>query len=131
MSNTQSVSSFDLAGVIVGETTISDVQGDVGLLSYRGIDINDLVGVPFLHVAWLVLFGDWPSEREKSQLKSFVCQHAHLSHDEQNLLAQIPRATHPMLMLQGMVPMTVGKRWRISFTAPSILPFWLSFFLLW
>ena len=52
--------SSDLAGVVVGETAISDVQGENGLLSYRGIDINDLVGVPYLHVVWMVLFGEWP-----------------------------------------------------------------------
>ena len=68
MTDTQSVFSADLAGVVVGETAISDVQGDLGVLSYRGIDINDLVGVPFLHVAWLVVFGDWPTEHEKSAL---------------------------------------------------------------
>ena len=41
MSDTQSVFSYDLAGVVVGETAVYDVQGDTGLLSYRGIDIND------------------------------------------------------------------------------------------
>ena len=61
MSGTQSVFSYDLAGVVVGETAISDVQGEKGLLSYRGFDINELVGVPFLHVVWMVLFGDFKS----------------------------------------------------------------------
>ena len=32
----ETVYSNDLAGVIVGETAISDVQGEIGLLSYRG-----------------------------------------------------------------------------------------------
>ena len=36
MSSKQTVYSNDLAGVVVGETAISDVQGEVGLLSYRG-----------------------------------------------------------------------------------------------
>lgn len=116
MSDTQSVFSYDLAGVIVGETAISDVQGDTGLLSYRGIDINDLIGVPFLHVAWLVVFGEWPDEQEKSRLKSFMCRHARLTHSEQDLLGQVGRDLHPMLMLQGMIPLlqmpeedTLGK----------------------
>ncbi|TDG15457.1 citrate/2-methylcitrate synthase [Seongchinamella unica] len=116
MSDTQSVFSYDLAGVVVGETAISDVQGDSGLLSYRGIDINDLIGVPFLHVAWLVVFGEWPDEQEKSRLKSFMCRHARLTHSEQDLLGQVPRDLHPMLMLQGMIPLlqmpeedTLGK----------------------
>jgi citrate synthase len=105
MTDTQSVFSSDLAGVVVGETAISDVQGDIGLLSYRGIDINDLVGVPFLHVAWMVLFGEWPTEQEKSKLKSFICKHATLTQSEKDLLAKVGRDLHPMLMLQGMVPL--------------------------
>ena len=105
MSDTQAVFSSDLAGVVVGETAISDVQGEAGVLSYRGIDINDLVGVPFLHVAWLVVFGDWPTEQEKSRLKSFMCRHATLTHAEQSLLASVSRDLHPMLMLQGIVPL--------------------------
>ena len=47
MPSEEPIFSTDLAGIIVGETTISDVQGEIGLLSYRGIDINDMVGVPF------------------------------------------------------------------------------------
>lgn len=97
--------SNDLAGVIVGETAISDVQGDIGLLSYRGIDINDMVDVPFLHVVWMVLFGDWPNEQEKKRLKTFMCLHTRLSYTEVDLLQHVSRDLHPMLMLQGLVPL--------------------------
>ncbi len=97
--------SSDLAGVVVGQTAISDVQGDKGLLSYRGFDINDLVGVPFLHVVWMVLFGEWPDEKQKTRLKTFMCKHTALSHAEIDLLQQVPRDLHPMLMLQGLVPL--------------------------
>jgi citrate synthase len=105
MSSQEPIYSSDLAGIIVGETAISDVQGDIGLLSYRGIDIKDLVGVPFLHVVWMVLFGEWPNEQEKSRLKAFMCRHTRLSHAEINLLQQVSRDLHPMLMLQGLVPL--------------------------
>jgi len=105
MSDQEILTSYDLAGVIVGETAISDVDGERGLLSYRGIDINDLVGVPFLHVVWMVLFGEWPNERQKSKLKQFMCRHTRLSHAEIDLLRQVARDLHPMLMLQGMVPL--------------------------
>ena len=97
--------SNDLAGVVVGETAISDVQGDEGLLSYRGFDINDLVDVPYLHVVWMVLFGEWPNEQQKSKLKQFMCKHMRLSHAEIDLLQQVDRDLHPMLMLQGLVPL--------------------------
>jgi citrate synthase len=105
MSEQQTVYSNDLAGVVVGETAISDVDGEAGLLSYRGIDINDLVGVPYLHVVWMVLFGEWPNEQQKSRLKAFMCKHSKLTHDEIDLLQQVSRDLHPMLMLQGLVPL--------------------------
>lgn len=105
MSSDETIYSNDLAGIVVGDTAISDVQGEQGLLSYRGIDINDLVAVPFLHVVWMVLFGDWPEEQEKSLLKTFMCRHSRLSHAEIELLRHVPRDLHPMLMLQGMVPL--------------------------
>jgi citrate synthase len=105
MTTEQTVFSNDLAGIVVGETAISDVQGDIGLLSYRGIDVNDLVGVPFLHVVWMVLFGDWPNEQEKSRLKAFMCLHTRLTYTEIDLLQHVSRDLHPMLMLQGLVPL--------------------------
>ena len=105
MTSEEFLYSSDLAGIAVGETAISDVDGENGLLSYRGIDINDLVGVPYLHVVWMVLFGDWPNEQEKSRLKAFMCKYTRLSHSEIDLLKHVSRDLHPMLMLQGLVPL--------------------------
>ena len=62
---------------------------------------------PFLHAAWMVLFGEWPNAQEKSQLKAFMCRHASLTRDEIDLLEKLPKGLHPMLMLQGMVPLAV------------------------
>jgi citrate synthase len=100
-----SVFSFDLAGVVVGETAISDVQGEAGRLSYRGIDIEELIGAPYLHVVWLLIFGEWPDEPQMRRLKAFMCQHMRLGYAEIALLNHVARDLHPMLMLQGMVPL--------------------------
>jgi citrate synthase len=105
MASEEPIFSSDLAGIIVGETAISDVRGDIGQLSYRGIDIEDMINVPFLHVVWMVLFGEWPSEHQKSRLKAFMCRHSSLNHAEIALLKMVPKETHPMLMLQGLVPL--------------------------
>ena len=105
MSTEQTVYSADLAGIVVGETAISDVQGDIGLLSYRGIDINDLVDRPFSQVIWLVLFGSWPSARQEGELADFISRHSQLNDSEIALLQHIPRDLHPMLMLQGVLPL--------------------------
>ena len=59
----------------------------------------------FLHVVWLVLFGEWPTSREKNQLIAFMTQHTRLEFGEIALLQQVSRDLHPMLMLQGLLPL--------------------------
>ena len=105
MSTEQAVFSVDLAGIVVGETAISDVQGEQGLLSYRGIDINELVDIPFLHVVWLVIFGEWPTTAQKKKLVAFMTHHNRLTLNETALLQHISRDLHPMLLLQGILPL--------------------------
>ena len=105
MTSEAPVYSVDLAGIVVGDTAISNVQGEQGILSYRGLDINELVAMPFLHVVWLVLFGERHNTQQMSRLKTFMCKHSRLTHDEIELLRRVPPDLHPMLMLQGMVPL--------------------------
>jgi len=105
MSTAETIFSSDLSGIVVGETAISDVDGEAGLLSYRGIDVTELADKPFLQVVWMVLFGCWPDPQQESQLASFMSKNSELSDSEVALLKQISRDLHPMLMLQGMMPL--------------------------
>ena len=93
-----------LEGVVVGATAISDVDGEQGKLSYRDHDIAELVDKPFLQVAWMLLFGDYPSVREEQQLAHFLLAHRDLAPWELAALDQFPKTIHPMRMLQAMVP---------------------------
>ncbi|HTQ99375.1 MAG TPA: citrate/2-methylcitrate synthase [Candidatus Acidoferrum sp.] len=104
MSDTEFFSA-DLAGVIVGETAISDVQGDSGRLSYRGYSIDTLVGKPFWQVVWLVLFGAYPDAAQETSLRDAMAAHSQLDAKELTLLKSLRRDLHPMLVLQGLVPL--------------------------
>ncbi|MCK5414181.1 MAG: citrate/2-methylcitrate synthase [Thermoplasmata archaeon] len=53
-----------LEGVEVLETRISFIDGDEGVLEYRGHDINDLAKLDYEVVSHLLLFGHLPDERE-------------------------------------------------------------------
>ncbi|MES2603833.1 MAG: citrate/2-methylcitrate synthase [Pseudomonadota bacterium] len=118
--DSSSTYSADLAGVIVGETAISDVQGEQGLLSYRGYPVAALVGKPFWQVVWLVLFGDWPNPTQEQQLRETMAIHSGLDQQELDLLRRLPRELHPMLMLQGMVPLLkLTPRNRIAGISPQ------------
>lgn len=102
---TQQGFSPDLAGVEVGETAISEVNGDAGALSYRGYPIERLVEHSFWQVVWLVLTGNWPDKQQEFQLREFMSVHGRLTRAEVDLLRVLPRDLHPMLMLQGVVPL--------------------------
>lgn len=93
-----------LEGVTVDETKISNVEGKVGRLTYRGYPIEELVQESFERVAWLVLFGEFPNSSEEQALSDYLVEHSQLNATEQSLLQHIPLQTHPMLMLQSMVP---------------------------
>ncbi|MEO0437953.1 MAG: citrate/2-methylcitrate synthase [Pseudomonadota bacterium] len=94
-----------LEGVVIGETAIANVDGSAGELSYRGVGIEELVNWPFLSVVWLLLFGEEPSVREEHALAHFLMAHRDLSASEQSILDALPVQTHPMLMLQALVPL--------------------------
>mgnify|MGYP003627661227 CR=1 FL=1 len=90
-----------LEGVVAGETSISHVEGEIGRLSYRGIDIKDLVNRDYTEVVALLLCGD-PGQSEAVAKK--LAQGA-LSQSERQCLAAIGTRKHPMKMLQAMVPL--------------------------
>ena len=97
--------SVGLDNIVVGETAISNVEGDSGRLSYRGHPIAELSQRPFMQVAWLLLFGEIPGAQQEQQLAHFLMDHRDLNNDERALITAVPRKTHPMSMLQGLVPL--------------------------
>ncbi|MDH3641240.1 MAG: citrate/2-methylcitrate synthase [Gammaproteobacteria bacterium] len=89
-----------LEGVEVDETAVSLVDGDAGVLSYRGINIDQLVDRPFDEVAALVAYGNLDS-----QFAARLGESAGLSKRETALVISLPRQLHPMHVLQGLTPM--------------------------
>ena len=93
-----------LEGVVVGETAISHVEGDIGRLSYRGVVIEDIVQMAYLDVVHLVLFGELPDANESQNLSRFMAEHGRLAEHERMLVQSLPDDLHPMQMLQSMIP---------------------------
>ncbi|MBD3646235.1 MAG: citrate/2-methylcitrate synthase, partial [Pseudomonadales bacterium] len=94
-----------LEGVIAGETAISNVEGDIGRLSYRGYSIEELIGLDYVAVMWLVMFGEIPGAEEHARLEKFLALHGDLYETESAMLERMPAGLHPMLMLQSMIPL--------------------------
>lgn len=93
-----------LEGVVVGETAISHVEGDIGRLSYRGFVIEDIVKMDYLDVVYLVLFGELPDKEASSELAGFMSRHGRLTETERQMVRAMPADLHPMQMLQSMIP---------------------------
>ena len=102
---TEVVFSRDLAGIEVGETQISEIRGEEGRLSYRGFLIESLADKPFWQVVWLLLFGTWPDKAQETALREYMGLQSRLTPGEMTLLHALPRGLHPMLMLQGVIPL--------------------------
>jgi citrate synthase len=94
-----------LEGVVAGETAISNVEGDIGRLSYRGYAIEELVRQDYATVMWLVLFGELPTAAEKADLEGFLATHGEILAAEAGVLEAMPAGLHPMRMLQSVIPL--------------------------
>ena len=86
-----------LLGIVVDETTISQVMPDINSLTYRGYAVQDLCDkCSFEEVAYLVLNGELPN---KKQLKNFVKEERldrKLSKEILSDIRKMPKKAHPM-----------------------------------
>ena len=104
MSNEKHDFSKGLAGVIADETQVSQVQGEVGRLIYRGISIEDIAEhSSFEEVSFFLLKGHLPN---KTELDSFVTDmktHRTLPEAAIAVIKASPRSFHPMTTLQAVI----------------------------
>ena len=93
-----------LLGIVVDETTISQVMPDINSLTYRGYAVQDLCEkCSFEEVAYLVLHGELPN---KKQLKKFIKEESSnrkLSTQILKDIQKMPRKAHPMDVVRTAV----------------------------
>jgi citrate synthase len=93
-----------LAGVPAAKSAISDVDGERGILEYRGIRVEDLCArSAFLETASLLLSGRLPRQHELAQFVSDVTHHRRIKFKIVDLLKCLPEQGHPMDALQAAV----------------------------
>ncbi len=90
-----------LEGIVVGETVLSNVEGEAGRLTYRGYDIHDLAeNANFEEVAHLLLFGQLPTHQELIDFKRAARRAARAAVRTARDLHAIPRDAWPMDVLR-------------------------------
>ncbi|MBV9439072.1 MAG: citrate synthase [Candidatus Eremiobacteraeota bacterium] len=90
-----------LEGVVVGETVLSNVEGEAGRLTYRGYDIYDLAEhATFEEVVHLLLHGRLPTHEELADLNRSLSEHRALPNGLLAMLHAIPRDAWRMDVLR-------------------------------
>ena len=85
-------------------STITYIDGDQGVLLYRGYPIDQLaVHCDFLEVCYLLLRGELPNQKQKDEFVGMVTKHT-MVHDQINrFFTGFRRDAHPMAVLVGVV----------------------------
>ncbi len=96
--------SVALSGVVAGNTALCTVGKSGNDLHYRGYNILDLAEkTQFEEVAYLLIYGDLPTQSELENYKTKLKSLRGLSVPIKNILQQIPATAHPMDVLRTYV----------------------------
>jgi len=79
---------------------ITYLDGEKGILRYRGYSIDDLANnVTFLEVAYLLIWGELPNEKELSNVSNEIQESSSIDKDLEYILKSFPSKAHPMGIL--------------------------------
>jgi citrate synthase len=83
---------------------ITYIDGDVGILQYRGYPIEQLAGTcSFLEVAYLILNGELPNKVELDSFVGTVTRHTMVHEQLSRFYSGFRRDAHPMAVMTGVV----------------------------
>ncbi|MFT5083852.1 MAG: citrate synthase [Lentisphaeria bacterium] len=86
------------------KSAITFIDGDKGILRYRGIPIEEFENRPnFVTVAWLLIFGDLPTSEEYARFSQELIEHAHIDERMKSHFDSFPRRAAPMATLSAMI----------------------------
>jgi citrate synthase len=86
------------------ESSITFIDGEAGILRYRGYPIEELAGqARFTEVSYLLIYGNLPSSEELKKFEERLTYHTLLHEDMKKFFEGFPTSAHPMAMLSSMV----------------------------
>ncbi len=97
---------FDLGFVNTAacRSAITFIDGDIGILRYRGYPIEQLAAQStFVEAAYLLIYGELPSQRELADWEDRIRHHTMLHEDFRAFFNGFPRDAHPMPVLSSAV----------------------------
>ena len=86
------------------ESAITFLDGEKGILRYRGYAIEELAEKStFLEVAFLLIYGNLPTTEELDKFKNDISKHTLVHEDVKAILDGFPSKSHPMGVLSSLV----------------------------
>lgn len=86
------------------QSGITYIDGDKGELLYRGYPIEQLAtNCDFLETCHLLLYGELPNEKQKTDFTKLVTNHTMVNEQMQFFLRGFRRDAHPMAVMTGLV----------------------------
>ncbi|NQZ95401.1 MAG: citrate synthase [Myxococcales bacterium] len=85
-------------------SAITFIDGDKGILRYRGFPIEELAEKStFLEVAYLLIYGNLPSAQEFEAFESSITRHTMIHEDFKRFFGALPKDAHPMAVCSAAV----------------------------
>ena len=93
-----------LTNTAVCYSSITFIDGEKGILRYRGIPIEELVRTEaFVKVAYLLVHGTLPDEEQSRLFSRLLNKNSLLHEDMRHFFDHFPRGAHPMHILSTMI----------------------------
>ena len=86
------------------QSAITFLDGEKGILRYRGYEIEDLAAKSnFLEVSYLLIYGDLPTPKEFENFSREITLHTLVHEDIKKILDGFPSVAHPMGVLSSLI----------------------------
>ena len=109
-----------LDGVIATESSISNIDGEKGILSYRGYSIEELAEKStFEETAFLLLTGELPNKEQLESFTNKINSRKELPDGLIDLLKNLPKSSNPMDVIQLSVS-ALGAFFPVEFDAEKL-----------
>jgi citrate synthase len=84
------------------KSNITYIDGDAGILRYRGYPIEQLArGSSYLEVAWLLIHGELPTADQLGEFDEKIRRHTLLHEDLKHFFSALPHTAHPMAVISS------------------------------
>jgi len=109
-----------LLGIVVDETTISQVMPDINSLTYRGYAVQDLCeSCTFEEVAYLILNKELPNKSQHKKFRKDLGKNRSITTNLRDIVKHIPKKAHPMDVARTVVSVMGLEDKEASNNSPS------------